>query len=334
MSRRPGRRPFLANARIVLWLYAAMVLGGCQRGGGGEGIIASGYVEASTVQIRTKVPGTVLNLAFVEGQRVEKGAVLAQLDTVDLSLALTAARAERDQARADLRLRLAGSRVEEVREAAALEARAAAEFEAADRDLARMQALLDRGSGTTKARDDARAQRDQAAAARDAAHEQFLRRKNGSRPEEIEAARARAAAGDARVAQLGQQLKDARITSPLEGVVTERLTEPGELLAGGASVCAVVDLRHSWLTVYVSEGDLSRIRVGQPATVTTGGGEQRSGTLTFVSDRAEFTPRNVQTREERARLVYKLKITLPNEDSLFKPGMPAEAILPASAERS
>lgn len=320
-----------AAGRCLLLAMAFLV--GCQSDGARKGIIASGYIEATEVRISTKVAGIVDSLAVREGDRVTAGAVLAQLDTVDLGLALGAAKAERDQAEADLRLREAGSRLEDVREAEALEARAKSELEAADRDLVRMQALLDRGSGTAKARDDARARRDQAAAAQAAAHEQYLRRRNGSRPEEIDAARARAAAGNARVAQLLRQFQDARIVSPLDGVVTERLVEVGELLTPGAAVCVVTDLRNPWLTVYVSEGDLSRVRLGEEVAVRTGGGEVRTGTLSFVSDRAEFTPRNVQTREERARLVYKLKVTLPNDDGLFKPGMPAESTLPVLGTR-
>jgi len=253
---------------------------------------------------------------------------------VDIALAAAAARADRDQAAADLRLRLAGAREEEIREAEAQVRRAEAELAGAERDLARMQALLESGSGTAKSRDDALTRRDLAAAGRAAAAEQLRRRRNGSRPEEIEAARARLAAGEARLAQLEQQLRDTRVVSPLDGVVTATAAEAGELIPPGSTICVITDLARPWLTVYVGGPDLDEVRVGGEAVVRTDGGAERTGRITFVADRAEFTPKNVQTREERERLVYRVKIGLENADGLFKPGMPAEAVLRTDRGRS
>jgi HlyD family secretion protein len=254
------------------------------------------------------------------------------VDTVDIRLALDAARAERSQADAELRLRRAGSRKEDIAEARAQVARAAADLDGAERDLARMEGLLAAGSGTEKSRDDARARRDAAAAAVTAARERLRKAEAGSRPEEIDAARARVAAADARIAQLEQQIKDAAMLSPVAGVVTEKVAEEGELLARGSAVVVVTDLADAWLTVYVAEPDLARIRLGQTAEVRTDDGQTRQGKVTFIASQAEFTPRNVQTRDERVKLVFKVKVGLPNQDGLFKPGMPAEARLaPAGA---
>jgi HlyD family secretion protein len=94
----------------------------------------------------------------------------------------------------------------------------------------------------------------------------------------------------------------------------------------------VTELARPWLTVYVPEPELARIRLGQDAEVVTDDGQRRVGRVTWVSPRAEFTPKNVQTPEERAKLVYKVKIGLDNPDGLFKPGMPAEARLRAAPE--
>jgi HlyD family secretion protein len=89
----------------------------------------------------------------------------------------------------------------------------------------------------------------------------------------------------------------------------------------------ITDLAEPWLTVYVPELDLGRLRIGQEAQVRTDDGQARRGRVTFIASKAEFTPKNVQTRDERVKLVYKLKIGLENQDGLFKPGMPAEARL-------
>ncbi len=308
----------------ILYLLSGV---GCGGGREAEWITASGHVEATEVRISTKVSGILLSFAPREGEDIEIGAVLARIDTVDLALARDVARADRDQAEAELRLRLAGSRGDEIREAEALVERARAELEGAERDLGRMQALLDGGSGTEKGRDDAKTRRDLAKAQHDAARQQLARRRSGARPEEIDAARARHGAAEARIAQIEQQIKDTRVTSPLSGVLTQKLAEEGELVSAGAPLCVVLDLAHPWLTVYVAEPDLSRIRLGQEADVVTDAGEVRRGRVSSISDRAEFTPRNVQTRQERVKLVYKVKIELENGDGIFKAGMPAEARL-------
>jgi HlyD family secretion protein len=311
-----------------LGLAAALLPVACN-GNGHVGVIeASGYVEATEVRVATKVAGIVERLDVDEGDHVTKGQVLAQLDTTDTRLGLDAARGELELAAAELRLRKAGARKEDVAEAGAQLRRADAELTVAQRDLDRMEGLLQRGSGTTKNRDDARARRDVAAANRDAAQERLARLKAGFRKEEIDAAQARVTAAQARVAQLEQQIKDATIESPTDGVVTERIVEAGELASRGSVVVVVVDLADAWLTTYVSEADLSRIRLGQKVEVITDDGQTREGRLSFVSSKAEFTPKNVQTRDERVKLVYRLKVSLDNKDGLFKPGMPSEARLP------
>jgi HlyD family secretion protein len=142
------------------------------------------------------------------------------------------------------------------------------------------------------------------------------------------------AAAQARVAQLEQQLKDAVIVSPLAGVVTEKLAEVGELAARGSGIVIVTDLPNAWVNAYVSEPDLARIRLGQEATVATDDGQTRKGRLSFVASQAEFTPKNVQTRDERVKLVYRIKVAVENADGLFKPGMPATARLWPASGRS
>jgi HlyD family secretion protein len=303
----------------------ALLAGGCGSGRDPALIVASGHVEATDVHILTKIAGRLESFTLQEGDRVKADQELARIDTTDLRLSLQQARAERDQAGAELRLRLAGARKEDIAELTAQVANVAVDLENAQRDLDRMEGLLERGSGTTKARDDAKARRDMTAYRLAGMEEALRRMKAGSRPEEIDAARARLAAMEARIAQLDQQIKDAMVTSPLAGVVTEKVAEQGELLQVGSALCVVTDLADAWLTVYVDGPDLGRIRVGQEAEVATDDGQRRNGRLTFVASQAEFTPKNVQTRDERVKLVYKVKVGLQNQDGLFKPGMPAEA---------
>jgi HlyD family secretion protein len=312
---------------------AVLVACACRKGDDAGLIVASGHVEATEVLVSTKVAGNIESLAVDEGRAVSAGQQLARIDTTDIRLARDAARAERAQAEAELRLRLSGSRVEDVREAKAQVARAEADLAGAQKDLERMEGLLAAGSGTSKARDDARTRRDVAQSALDAARERLLRLEAGFRREEKDAARARLDAAEAKLAQLEQQLKDAVIVSPVAGVVTQKLAEQGELAARGTGIVVVTDLASAWLNAYVAEPDLARLRLGQQAEVTTDDGQSRKGRVSFVAANAEFTPKNVQTRDERVKLVYRIKVALENGDGLFKPGMPATARLQPAADR-
>ena len=309
---------------MVLALLAAAA---CGDGKEEDVIAASGHVEATEVRLSSKVAGHVEAISVQEGDRVAAGQEIARIDTTDARLALEAARADRAQADAQRRLQVAGSRKEDIAEAEAQAERARADLRGAGEDLDRMERLLASGSGTDKARDDARTRRDIAAATLEAALERLRKLRAGSRPEEIDAAVARVAAADARIAQLEQQIADAVVKSPVEGVVTEKLAETGELVTRGTGLVVVTELARPWLNIYLAEPDLGRIRLGQEAEVATDAGQRRTGRVTFISPQAEFTPKNVQTPDERAKLVFRVKVSLDNADGLFKPGMPAEARL-------
>ena len=304
---------------------------------------ASGHVEATDVQLAAQVGGRLLELRVAEGDRVKAGDAIARLDTADTQLALGRAQAEREQAEAQLRLLLAGARVEDIRQAEAQAAAADADVRAADAELAaaqadvdRFEALLASNSGSRKQRDDAVLRRDVARAraqgARDrvnAARENVARLRAGARREEIDAARARVAAAAAQIATLEKALADATIVSPMAGIVTEKLAEVGELLGPRAPVVVVADLDHVWANVYVDEPVVPRLRLGQPATVfTDAGGAGLPGTVSYISSKAEFTPRNVQTAEDRSKLVYRVKVSVNNADGTLKTGMPVEAEIP------
>lgn len=316
------------TARTETLVVLLLTLGACHREAKDPSLlVASGHVEATDVRISTKVAGRLQTFGVQEGDKISSGQELGRIDPTDIGLALQQAHAERDQAAAELSLRVAGPSREEIAQAAAQVAQARADLEGAQKDLERMQGLLDSGSGTTKSRDDAKTRRDVAAARLKGADEALARLKAGSRREEIAASRARTAAVDARIAQLEQQKKDAVVTSPVSGVVTEKIAQAGELLQAGAGLCVITDLADAWLTAYVGGPDLARIRIGQEADVVTDDGQSRKGKITYISPQAEFTPKNVQTRDEREKLVYKVKVGLDNHDGLFKPGMPAEARL-------
>ena len=303
----------------------------------------SGHVEATEVQVAPEVGGRIVDLRVDEGDRVKRGDVIARLDTRDTELQMQRARAERQGADAQLRLLQAGSRAEDVRqaqaqvEAAETDAAAArAELKAADADLERFEALLRANAGSQKQRDDAKARADVArervrgAEERTrAARETLGRLRAGARPQEIEAARARVAAIDAQIASLDENLRDAQVASPVDGIVTTKLADQGELVALRTPLVVITDLDHAWANLFVPEPLIPRVKIGQSATVyTDAGGSGIPGKVTFISPKAEFTPRNVQTADERSKLVYRIKVTVDNAQGVLKQGMPVEAELP------
>jgi len=302
----------------------------------------SGNVEATEVHTAADIGGRIVELRVDEGDRIEAGAVIARLDTEDTMLQIARTRADRATAVAQLRLLEAGSRAEDIRQARAqVDAATAdaaaidAEVKAAQLDLDRFQALLTANAGSVKQRDDALARVDAAKARQRAAldrvrsaREAQARLEAGTRPEEIQTARARVAAADAQIAVLEKSERDATVVSPLTGIVTQKLVDAGEIVARGTPLVVITDLDHAWANLFVPEPMVPRVAIGQAATVLTdAGGPGLEGKVTFVSPRAEFTPRNVQTAEERSKLVYRIKVTVDNRAGVLKLGMPVDAEL-------
>jgi HlyD family secretion protein len=333
----------MSKIRLACWVVAPLIVSGCHKNGTDANIArVSGQVEAVEVQVAPDVGGRIVELPINEGDRLKQGDLMARLDTRDTDLALQRAQADRSQVVAQLRLLEAGSRPAEIRQAEAQAAAAAAEVSgaevdlaAAEADLQRFERLLQSHSGSQKQRDDAAARRDMArdrvasARARQlAAREGVVRLQSGARPQEIDAARARVQGADAQIATLEKQKTDATVRAPIAGVVTERILDPGEMATPRAPLAVMTDLDHAWAEVFVDEPQVPRIALGQPATVITDAGDRLPGKVTFISSKAEFTPRNVQTAEDRSKLVYRVKISVDNAKGVLKQGMPVEAEIP------
>ena len=326
----------------AVWVVgAAIAIAGCQEPEPSNTTRVSGHIEATEVQIAPDVGGRVLELRSAEGDRVAAGDVVARLDARDVELQIARARAERAAADAQLRYLQKGARPEDVRQAraqagaaAADAAAAAAELKAAEMDLERFEALLAANAGSQKQRDDAQArvdvarQRVRGAQERvEAAREAVARLEAGATREEIDAARARVAGADAQLAVLEKARTDATVVSPVAGVVTQRLAETGEVVAPRMPLLVVTDLDNAWANLFVPEPLIPRITLGQPATILTDAGDRVPGKVTYISPQAEFTPRNVQTPDERSKLVYRIKVSVDNRAGTLKVGMPVDAEL-------
>jgi HlyD family secretion protein len=326
--------------RLLSALALALIaVTGCNRGRGDAPPRASGYVEATEVRVAGEVGGRLVEVLAEEGRRVSAGDVLARVDTADLQIALRRAQADKDQALAQLRVVQAGARSEDLRQSAAQTqsaqadvVAAQAELAAATADLQRFEALLQANAGSRKQRDDALTRQQVAQARVTAAMERVraaeagtARLRAGSRAEEIAAARTRVASADVQIAAIEKSLSDAVVKSPVTGVVTSKLVDAGETVPPRAALAVISDLEHAWANVYVDEPVVPLLRLGQAMTLVTDAGQRVPGTISYISPRAEFTPRNVQTADERSKLVYRIKVAVDNRDGVLKPGMPVEA---------
>jgi HlyD family secretion protein len=169
---------------------------------------------------------------------------------------------------------------------------------------------------------------DEARAALNQAKAQYDLVKAGPRQETIDQARARVEQAKAALELAQTRLSYATLTSPMSGVVMSKNVEPGEYVSAGTPVVTVGDLVNVWLRAYIPALDQEKVKVGQKATVTTDNPNTVfTGRVSFIAKQAEFTPKNVQTQQERVKLVYRIKIDITNPNMELKPGMPADAVI-------
>jgi HlyD family secretion protein len=153
--------------------------------------------------------------------------------------------------------------------------------------------------------------------------------KTGPRKELIQQAAARVNAAEETLNQAKQQSGHTELFSPMEGVVLSKSAEPGEYLNPASPVVTIGDIKHPWLRAYINEKDIGRIKLKDPVTVTTDAFPKKTyrGSVSFISSQAEFTPKSVQTLEERVKLMFRIKIEVENPNEELKPGMPADAMI-------
>lgn len=310
--------------------FAAWNLVWKPRAASGDGLTASGTVEATDAQLGFQAAGRIVELLPREGDRVEQGALVARLDSTELDARRAEAAARVEAARAALAELEAGSRKEEVAQGRAALAAADERVADAKRDLERANTLFAGRAVSREAVDKAELAVELAGRQRDQAAEQLALLEQGPRPERIAAARAQLASAEAAVATLDATLANLRIAAPFAGVLTVRHREPGEIVGPGAPVVTLMDPDDRWVRIYVPENRLSRVALGQRAAITsdTFPGKEYEGEVSFIASSAEFTPKNVQTTEERVRLVYAVKVRITGDAAQeLKPGLPADVRL-------
>jgi len=282
----------------------------------------------------------------------------------NVAVAIDSRQAELGQAKASLRELETGSRKQEIAEAEAAVERVKTESAQAKRDFERVTGLFNSGVVSVSDRDAARTRFEAAEASLKQLQEQLALVREGPRSERIDVARAgveRSKAGlrgakaseielelkklerpiryaelqgaRADVALIDTQLADSVLTAPMAGVVLTKSAEPGEILAAGTPVVTVGDLARPWVRAYILETDLGRVHLGDRVNVTCDTFPEKiyEGRVSFIASEAEFTPKQIQTREERTKFVYRIKVNLPNPNYELKLNMPVEGqILPGA----
>ena len=317
-------------APIAIVIIAAVVLKKTVFAPKAGDLDASGTVEATEAQLGFQVPGRIEAIRVREGDRVQAGDTLAMLDRAELLARRAQAEAAIRAANALLSELQTGSRSEERVQAQAGLRAITDRLADAQRDLDRTRRLFDAGAVSQEQYDKARLQLDVLNNQKTQAEQQLQLVQTGPRPERIEAQRAAVTQARAALAQLDASLANSVIRAPFTGVVTVKDREAGETVPAGAPVVTLMNLDERWVRIYVPETQVGAIHLGQQAQITSDTYRDRryGGEIAFIASQAEFTPRNVQTREERVKLVYAVKVRI-TQDSTYdlKPGIPADVAL-------
>lgn len=321
--------PVLILGGLATWY----VLG--NRTGASGLLTASGTVEATDADLGFQLPGRLQIMAVGEGDAVAPGQQLARLDTRELEAALAAVNAQRASAEARLSELERGARPQELAAAEAAVRSAEERSEEARRNADRARTLFDGGAISRQAFDQAQTAWEVATAAGQQAAEQLALVREGPRTEAIAAQRAAVDQARAHVARAEATLANGVVTAPFGGIVTAKHREPGEAVPAGAPVLTVLDPEDRWVRIYIREDQIGLVQLGLSADIKSDTYPDRTyaGEVVFIGSEAEFTPRNVQTAEERIKLVYPVKVRITGDPGFeLKPGVPADVTLRAGVE--
>ncbi len=307
--------------------FLSLILISCGNATDDNTIKATGTIEATFITLSSKVAGEVLNIHKDEGAQVSIGDTVLRIDDETLQLNLLQVIAARQMAEAQLQLLKIGSRKEDVSQAESMFTQAELSFNQAEKDKERMQNLLDANSITKKQFEDVETKYQIVKSQYSAAKENLVKIKNIARPEDLRRAEAALDQASATEKIILKNINDCFVTSPINGFVVEQFYEMGETVVPMSSIIKVADLSKVRLNIYINEVELPNIQLNQKVSVMVDAFEDKSfdGKVVYISPESEFTPKNIQTPDERTKLVYKVKVEINNPDFLLKSGMPADA---------
>ena len=318
------RRLSLLFAMIIVSILPA-----CRKEGEKRGTVCSGTVEAVEVFVRTEIAGKVVSFSPEEGDFLKKGEVIAKIDTERLESVRDELEGKIAELEARLSLLKKGARIEEIKRAQAAKDQAFAQLAEMKREFARVKELVASGALPKAELDRAKTKLKVAEKGYEQAEKSYQIVKKGARLEEIRMAEAALTQVKARLKSVLRDIERGTIRSPRDGILAEKLSQEGEFLPAGGLVAKIIDLRKPWVKVYVKETDFGKIRLGDRAEVRIDAfpGRVFAGRVSFLSPEAEFTPKEVETKEERVKLVFGVKVIVENSKGYLKPGLPADVII-------
>ncbi len=308
-------------------LLLSLIITSCSGDNNNEYIEESGTIEATESVISSQVSGKVLSINKDEGSNVSEGDTLLIIDHELYEIQLLQANAGREMARAQYDLLVKGARSEDIKSSYEMLLQAEANYKLAESDKERMVNLFESNSITKRQLEETNTRYEVTKAQYNSAKENYSKIKNLARPEEIAQAKANYEKADAASKLIEKNIRDCFVTSPIKGTVVKSYIEMGETVSMLSSLAKVTDLSIVELVIYVPENVLGKIKTGQKAEITTDSyaGKVYEGKVIFISPEAEFTPKNIQTKDERTKLVFAVKIEVPNPNNELKAGMPADA---------
>lgn len=325
MNRVPRR---LATATLF-----TILLAGCRKGDDETVVRLNGRIEAPTVDLAPKVAGRVVEVKVREGDRVKAGDLLVRIDLGETNLSVERDREALGSAEARLEDLKAGSRSQEVASAEAdlADKRAAVDF--AGKEVARQESLMAKKVGIPRDLDRARTDLQRARAMQKASEERLALAREGSRRFQTDQARADVRRAQTVVKQSETVARESEIRAPADGVILHRMAEPGLLLGAGQPGLTMAFADRLYVRAFVPETKLGRVKQGMPAQVSVDAfpGKSFPAHVAEISPDAEFTPKPVETQEERVNLVYAAKVDLDaGWDAPLVPGQPAEVTVPSA----
>ena len=320
-------RGALALLVIAALSVAAAWAGRHLSGGTPAPVSVTGTIEATQVDVSVKITGRILERLVKEGDKVARGQLLVRLDDSELGADVRRQEAALRSAQATLRDLQKGARQQEIEDARAAVSSAEATRSMTEREFQRNDQLFKQNLIAAQDVDRARQAYEVARAQERSAREKLALILEGSRPDQIDAARWQVTQAESALAQAQSRLREAQVISPIDGVVLRKNLEAGETANPGVPILTLVNPKDVWLRAYVPEPEVGRLKVGDTAILRVDAFPNRvfSGRLIEIGSEAEYTPRNVQTKKERVNLVFRIKIQIDNPEGILKPGLPADA---------
>lgn len=288
----------------------------------------SGNIECTDLIVSAQSPGKIESLFYDEGDLVKTGDTLAIIEHEKLDLQLAQAKAIKRSLLSQIKMLKEGARKEDRTLANEALIQAEANYELAKTNKNRMTTLFESKSITQKQFDDANLAYDISLSQYKSAKQNVIKSQT-SRPEQIEQLIANLEQAEASISIIEKNISDCYITSHITGQVVNRFVEESEIVTFLSSLFNIINLKEAELTIYVSEMDLAYIQLEQNVDVKIDSYQDKvfTGKIIFISPEAEFTPKNIQTKDERTKLVFAIKVKINNPDKLLKPGMPADATI-------